>query len=309
LVLADSIAETLRRSRVRLARLIEISLEVSLNEGGADYDRPIASRLGYHLTALAPAITWASSAGQAAALLADVTIAEAIRGQTERLAAVVLGGRGHGVPPPTAAAAAELRACCGARFTSRALRVGSAGAFAGLAARVVRLAADAPELAGIAAQLGRMSELLDNDRIELPSEETEIDEPAVPPPTVVRNFLIRFSARHTLALTAAFMIGVWDNNPALHAAIWLLMLGGPPSHGATVRKFTMRDRCFGSARAGGARHGCRRSQLHLARSLLGRDLLGHAADGVYRRGWWNPFVSRDWRHSLRYRLRRPRTSR
>ena len=55
-----------------------------------------------------------------------------------------------------------------------------------------------------------------------------------------RNFLIRFSTRHTLSLTIAFLIGLWDNNPALHAAIWLLMLGGPPSHGATARKFTMR---------------------------------------------------------------------
>jgi hypothetical protein len=117
---------------------------------------------------------------------------------------------------------------------------GGDAAFAGFAARVVRLAVDAPGLAGIAAPLGRISELLDSDRIELPSEETEIDEPAVPPPAAARNFLVRFSARHTLALTAAFLIGVWDNNPALHAAIWLLMLGGPPSHGATVRKFTVR---------------------------------------------------------------------
>jgi len=63
---------------------------------------------------------------------------------------------------------------------------------------------------------------------------------AMPPPRVVRNFLVRFSTRHTIALTAAFLLGLWDNNPALHAAIWLLMLGGPPSHGATAGKFTMR---------------------------------------------------------------------
>jgi hypothetical protein len=117
---------------------------------------------------------------------------------------------------------------------------GGDAADAALAARIARLGGETPELAGIAAPMARISELLENDRIELPSEETETDGPAGPPPAVVRNFLIRFSARHTLALTTAFLIGVWDNNPALHAAIWLLMLGGPPSHGATVRKFTMR---------------------------------------------------------------------
>ena len=248
LVLTDSIAQTLTRSRLRLARLIEISL----SDVAADDDRPVGSRLGYHLSLLAPAIASASSAAVSAALLADVTIAEAVRGQTERLAAVVLAGRGGWRPP--AAAAGELRALAAAldlRLLRRLERYavdadsGEAGAGgdaadAGLAARIARLGAETPELAGIAAPIARISELLENDRIELPSEETEIDEPAGPPPAVVRNFLIRFSARHTLALTAAFLIGVWDNNPALHAAIWLLMLGGPPSHGATVRKFTMR---------------------------------------------------------------------
>src|SRR5260370_39348974 len=107
-VLADSIAATLMRSRLRLARLIEISL----SEVAADDDRPVASRLGYHLSLLAPAIASASSAAVSAALLADVTIAEAMRGQTERLAAVVLAGRGGRRPP--AAAAGELRALAAA---------------------------------------------------------------------------------------------------------------------------------------------------------------------------------------------------
>ncbi len=270
-VLADSIAATLMRSRLRLARLIEISL----GHVAADDDRSVASRLGYHLSLLTPAIASASSAAVSAALLADVTIAEAIRGQTERLAAVVLAGRGGRRPP--AAAAGELRALAAAldlrlvRYASDLLQararraagapgaspqahpsalapdadsgetgVGGVVADAGLAVRIARFGAEAPELVGIAAPIARISELLENDRIELPPEEAEIDEPAEPPPAVVRNFLIRFSARHTLALTAAFLIGVWDNNPALHAAIWLLMLGGPPSHGATARKFTMR---------------------------------------------------------------------
>jgi hypothetical protein len=254
-VLSDSIAATLTRSRLRLARLIEISL----GEAAAADDRPVGSRLGYHLSLLAPAIASASSAARSAALLAHVTIAEAIRGQTERLAAVVLGSRGGRHSP--AAAAAELRALAAAldsrlkRYASDLLRgraqraVDAPGAAPqetppALAPadtdRIARLGAEVPELARIAAPIARINELLENDRIELPSEETEIDVPARPPPAVVRNFLIRFSARHTLALTAAFLIGVWDNYPALHAAIWVLMLGGPPSHGATVRKFTMR---------------------------------------------------------------------
>jgi len=253
-VLTDSIAETLTRSRLRLARLIEISL----SEAAAADDRPIAPRLGYHLSLLAHTIASASSGARSAALLADVTIAEAIRGQTGRLASAVLGSRGGRRPP--AAAAAELRglaaaldswlasyasdlhppALASADTNSGKAGLGNDATDAGLAARISRLSAAAPELAEIAAPIARISELLESDRNELPSDEIEIDEPAGPPPAVVRNFLIRFSARHTLALTAAFLIGIWDNNPALHAAIWLLMIGGPPSHGATVRKFTMR---------------------------------------------------------------------
>jgi hypothetical protein len=254
-VLTDSIAETLTLSRLRLARLIEISL----SEAAAADDRPIASRLGYHLSLLAHTIASASSGARSAALLADVTIAEAIRGQTERLASAVLGGRGGGGgggrPPPAelrglaaaldswlASYASDLHppALASADANSGKAGLGNDATDAGLAARISRLSAAAPELAEIAAPIARISELLESDRNELPSDEIEIDEPAGPPPAVVRNFLIRFSARHTLALTAAFLIGIWDNNPALHAAIWLLMIGGPPSHGATVRKFTMR---------------------------------------------------------------------
>jgi hypothetical protein len=241
LVLTDSIAETFKRSRLRLARLIKIAL----GELAAAEDRPVGSRLGYHLSLLAPAIASASSAARSASLLGDVMMAEAIRGQTERLATAVFGNRGGKHTPP--AAAAELRALAVALDSRLARRVERYGADAGgdaadanLAARIARLSAETPELVGIAAPMTRICELLDNDQIELPSEETEINEPAEPPPAVVWNFLIRFSARHTLALTIAFLIGVWDNNPALHAAIWLLMLGGPPSHGATVRKFTTR---------------------------------------------------------------------
>ena len=41
-------------------------------------------------------------------------------------------------------------------------------------------------------------------------------------------------------MTLAFVTGLFDNNAALQAALWLLMIGGPPSHGATAKKFTVR---------------------------------------------------------------------
>ena len=254
-VLASSIAATLTRSALKLATLIEILLgEVPTTD-----ERPVASRLGYHLTLLGPAIASARSVPLPAALLADVIVAEGIRGQTDRLAAAVLTSESR---PLSAKSADELRAFeaafnhrlerCVASLRGR--RAGhappassampdAAGASADsddLAARIARLGAEVPELAAITAPLVRICELLEANRIELPSEEAEIDEPLKPRPAVTRNFLIRFSTRHTIALTAAFLIGLWDNNPALHAALWLLMLGGPPSHGATARKFTMR---------------------------------------------------------------------
>ena len=255
-VLADSIAVTLARARLRLAA----SIETALSEVPETRERPIASRLGYHLSLLGRVIASASSVARPAGLLADVMVAEAIRGQTDRLAIVVHASERH---PPPAAAAEELRAL-GAAIDSRlehfveglrkhrvAHAQGASGATPqtagapadggdGIAARLARFGMEAPELAAIVAPMARICELLETDSIELPSAEDEVDGIAQRRPAVARNFLIRFSTRHTIALTAAFLIGLWDNDPALHAAIWLLMLGGPPSHGATARKFTMR---------------------------------------------------------------------
>ncbi len=80
----------------------------------------------------------------------------------------------------------------------------------------------------------------------LPESVTEShSDPSTPLPFTpyrrrLNRFLLRYSARHTIAMALAFVTGLFANNPALHAALWLLMIGGPPSHGATVRKFTMR---------------------------------------------------------------------
>jgi len=261
-VLADSIAATLTRSGLRLAPLIEILL----GEIPATDDRPVASRLRYHLSLLGPAITSARTVAWPATLLAGLTVAESIRGQTDRVAAAATASERRAL---SATSAGELRAFEAAihhrleRYVQsfREHRAGhapsassampdTAGASVDsfdLAARIARLGEEAPELAAIAAPMARICELLEANRIELPSEETEvpsketeIDKPASLRPAAARNFLIRFSTRHTIALTTAFLIGLWDNNIALHGAIWLLMLGGPPSHGATARKFTMR---------------------------------------------------------------------
>ena len=270
-VLEDSIAAALERVRRKLAALIERALSdpPARGDGPLASERPIASRLSHHLALLEHVLASASSAAHKAALLADTTLAEAIRSETERLAAAVQRG-GSSIP---AAAAAELRALGAAvdrrlkRHASGLLRDGGGGAQgadaavpqqrwgasaaqappekinrdddeAGLAPRAARLAVRHSAIAAIASPLARICELTAVDPMELAPGGSGAGAGA--PPAVVRNFLVRFSARHTIALTAAFLIGLWDNNAALHAAIWLLMLGGPPSHGATVSKFTMR---------------------------------------------------------------------
>jgi hypothetical protein len=254
-VLADSIAETVTCARLGLAASIEIFLRGVTHTD----ERPGASRLGHHLSLLGPIIASAKSAARPAALLADVTIAEAIRGQIDRM---VIAARASEREPPSGLATAELRAL-GAAVAHRLehhaqnpagrnlghtrsavstdrTTTGASAKGDDLAARISRLGMKAPELSAITAPMARICELLEDDGIELPSDENETDEPVRPCRAADRNFLLRFSTRHTIALTTAFLIGLWDNNPALHAAIWLLMLGGPPSHGATVRKFTVR---------------------------------------------------------------------
>src|SRR5580692_5397167 len=61
------------------------------------------------------------------------------------------------------------------------------------------------------------------------------------------RFLLRYTVRHTIAMALAFLSGLFVNNPAMHAALWLLMIGGPPSHRAAARKFTIRAICAAAA--------------------------------------------------------------
>jgi uncharacterized membrane protein YccC len=56
----------------------------------------------------------------------------------------------------------------------------------------------------------------------------------------LNRFLLRYTVRHTIGMSLAFLCGLVSNSPAMHAALWLLMIGGAPSHGATARKFAIR---------------------------------------------------------------------
>ncbi|HLK85445.1 MAG TPA: hypothetical protein VKT27_02985 [Candidatus Binataceae bacterium] len=287
-VLANSIAASLERSRAKFAALFESLAEAddtAADAGGEQMRasaRPLPSSLGRHLALLERALALASSAAKKAALLADVTLAEAVRVQTERLEAAVRALRRGGRQSPPAAPQGAPRALWAAidrrleRAANRARLTaapaalapaerlspvaaaartvsGSAAEAAGMsegddvpvdhdafATRLARLEPQGSAAAPVAAALARMLELLESDALEFPPDGESLGMRATQPPRIVRNILVRFSTRHTIALSAAFLLGLWDNNPALHAAIWLLMLGGPPSHGATVGKFTMR---------------------------------------------------------------------
>jgi uncharacterized membrane protein YccC len=110
--------------------------------------------------------------------------------------------------------------------------------------------ADGASLLPSAALVGRLENicaLLDTNPAELPQSAAEAPAPdahgagaGVRRPPRLSRFLMRYTVRHTIAMALAFVSGLFANNPAMHAALWLLMIGGPPSHGATARKFTIR---------------------------------------------------------------------
>jgi hypothetical protein len=75
---------------------------------------------------------------------------------------------------------------------------------------------------------------------ELPPASAQSAQRLPNPAFHLSKFLVRFCARHTIAMTIAFVSGLFDNNAAIHAALWLLMIGGPPSHGGTAKKFMVR---------------------------------------------------------------------
>lgn len=255
MVLADSITATLERSRRRLADLFAIAI----NQASADVDRPVASKLGHHVDLLAAAIAGGGNPARRGNLIASVMSAQRIHNQVERFAAEVLRAPSAAIDP---AAAEELRKIASAidrRFDifvaelrrrianpERGERAAAeteplgAASNAALADQLQRAEQEYPELSAITSSIELFLPLLESDPLELPIDEGESEADVSAVPHKPSRFLVRYSVRHTIALTIAFVVGLWDHNQALHAAIWLLILGGPPSHGATVRKFTMR---------------------------------------------------------------------
>jgi hypothetical protein len=249
LVLIDSLVEAIARSRSRFARLIAIAV----GDVAAYEDRPVGSQLGHHV-ALLGQVHGMSKSDELGRMLAAVMRVEQLHKQLGRFARVVLQNPGASLE---ATARTDLYAVATqidglfARLSSK-IRQDVAGAESDadgltqleappdLRDRLMQIASAYPELAKLADAMAVLSELIEDNGFEMLDDEgTNADESSLSP-RGANPFLVRFAARHTLALTIAFLLGLWDNRAALHAAIWLLMLGGPPSHGATLRKFTMR---------------------------------------------------------------------
>jgi len=249
LVLTDSLVEAIARSRSRFARLIAIAVgDVASYE-----DRPVASQLGHHV-ALLGQVHGMSRPGELGRMLAAVMRVEQLHNQLGRFARIVLQNPGASLE---AATRTELRAVATqidglfAKLSAK-IRHGVAGtendadgltqleAPRDLRDLLMRVASAYPELAKLADAAGALSELFEDSSFEMRDDEGTNAYDSSLSPRGAKPFLVRFAARHTLALTIAFLLGLWDNRAALRAAIWLLMLGGPPSPGPTIRKFTMR---------------------------------------------------------------------
>lgn len=252
-ILARSLENTLDRSRRRLKLLLKIFLA----EDGArsEHDRAVASKLAYHLELLRPATRGASSIRVPAELLATVMVAERIHNEIDRLCAPACSQLGVGLDET---AKRELRDAAGALDVALGRHIARLGervnfemahdealaaarpAFAHLRRFNVsgEIASPEIELAALLDHLDNIAALLEVEAAELPP--AALMRSARQPKFRLKPFLVRFTVRHTVAMVIAFVAGLFDNNIALKAAIWLLMIGGPPSHGATARKFTMR---------------------------------------------------------------------
>ena len=246
-VLSGSLRSTLERSRRRLKLLMRIFLA----EGGAipDRDRGVASKLAYHLTLLEPSIRNAANIREPAELLAAVTVAERIHNEIDRLCVVARTQLGAALDE---AGRSALREAAGALDAALEAHIsgsddtGSTGTQTELLAKIDglrRVEAAPPQreaLAGLASHFENIAALLPPQPDELPSASAESAQQLPKPAFHLSKFLIRFCARHTIAMTIAFVSGLFDNNAAIHASLWLLMVGGPPSHGGTAKKFTVR---------------------------------------------------------------------
>ena len=243
-VLSGSLRSTLDRSRRRL----ELLMRIFLADGDAtpNHDRGVASKLAYHLTLLEPSIRNAANVREPAKLLAAVTVAERIDNEIDRLCIVACSQLGATLDE---AGKSALRAAAGALDAALQAHVSGGDGPSSqteLLARIDSLRgveAAPPErdaLAGLAVHFENIAGLLSAQPDELPRASTESAQQLPKPAFHLSKFLVRFCARHTVAMTIAFVGGLYDNNAAIHAALWLLMIGGPPSHGGTAKKFTVR---------------------------------------------------------------------
>lgn len=243
-VLSRSLRSTLERSRRRL----ELLMRIFLAEGGAtpNHDRGLASKLAYHLTLLEPSIRNAANVREAAELLATVIVAERIHNEIDRLGVVAYTQLGVSLVEvgrfSLREAAGSLDAALKAHISGTDRTVAQTEFLARIdSLRQVQAAPVQREaLAGLLAHFDNIAALLAAQPDELPRASAQ-SAPRLPQPGLhLSKFLVRFCARHTIAMTLAFVGGLFDNNAALHAALWLLMIGGPPSHGGTAKKFTVR---------------------------------------------------------------------
>jgi len=271
-VLSESLADTVDRSRRRLGVLLNIWMGVD-GLTPAD-DRPVASKLGYHLTLLGPAAHDGTGPHALESLLSAMMTAERIHNEVERIADLVNAeageepdeGRREAVRRAGQALdemlewyAAELgqgvgrrgRDAHGGGGVAQDRALGAAPRPTPILSRLHNIAAllelhpaDAPLLPADAAQAGdgpnNDQSVRSADSPPIVAEGSDTQVPALPERPRFNPFLIRYTLRHTIAMVVAFICGLFANNPAMHAALWLLMIGGPPSHGATVRKFTIR---------------------------------------------------------------------
>ncbi len=244
-VLSDSLRSTLERSRRRLKLLMRIFMA----EGGAipDHDRGVASKLAYHLTLLGPAIRNAANIREAAELLAAVTVAERIHNEIDRLCVVACTQLGATLDETGWSALRDAAGALDAALEARISGSDDTGAHTEMLAKIDglrrRVEAAPPQreaLAGLASHFENIAALLSPQPDELPRASAESAQQLPKPAFHLSKFLIRFCARHTIAMTIAFVSGLFDNNAAIHAALWLLMVGGPPSHGGTAKKFMVR---------------------------------------------------------------------
>ncbi|HXM88045.1 MAG TPA: hypothetical protein VN916_01255, partial [Candidatus Acidoferrum sp.] len=245
---AAVLSASVRSTQERLRHRLELLMRIFLSDGGAipEHDRGVASKLAYHLTLLEPSIRNSVNVREPAELLATVTVAERIHNEIDRLSVVACTQLGATLDETGRLALLETARALDAALEAHISGSDGTGSQTELLARIDglrRIQAAPPQseaIAGLASHFENIAALLSAQPDELPRASVQPAQRLPQPAFHLSKFLVRFCARHTIAMTIAFVAGLFDNNAALHASLWLLMIGGPPSHGGTAKKFTVR---------------------------------------------------------------------